>query len=135
MSLNIRTIFRKESWHPRRMALLAWGQVKRMHSLKYIVVVVVAVAVVGFIDENSVWSHVTNKRRIAVLEDEIRQHLDTHRRNMEQLHELNTDPKAVEKIARERYFMKTSDEDIFVLSDDIASDNNDEEPDNDGGKQ
>ena len=31
---------------------------------------------------------------------------------------LDSDPKAIEKIARERYFMKTDDEDIFVLSDD-----------------
>jgi len=31
---------------------------------------------------------------------------------------LRRDPKAIEKIARERYFMKTDDEDIYVLSDD-----------------
>jgi cell division protein FtsB len=28
-------------------------------------------------------------------------------------------PKAIEKIARERYFMKADDEDVFVLSDDV----------------
>ena len=33
------------------------------------------------------------------------------------------DPKAMEKIARERYFMKADDEDIFVLSDDERSTN------------
>ena len=31
---------------------------------------------------------------------------------------LDSNPKAIEKIARERYFMKADDEDIFVLSDD-----------------
>ena len=37
---------------------------------------------------------------------------------MTRLRELETNPKAIEKIARERYFMKADDEDIFVLSDD-----------------
>ena len=35
-----------------------------------------------------------------------------------QIRELNRNPKAMEKIARERYYMKADDEDIFVLSDD-----------------
>ena len=35
--------------------------------------------------------------------------------------QLDKDPKAIEKIARERYFMKTDDEDIFVLSDDQSA--------------
>ena len=34
---------------------------------------------------------------------------------------LESNPKAIEKIARERYFMKADDEDIFVLSDDPKS--------------
>ena len=38
-----------------------------------------------------------------------------------QIRKLDSDPKAIEKIARERYFMKADDEDIFVLSDDEAT--------------
>lgn len=34
------------------------------------------------------------------------------------LKELQRNPKAIRKIAREQYFMKADDEDIFVLSDD-----------------
>ena len=37
---------------------------------------------------------------------------------MQQLKELKTDPKAIARVARERYFMKADNEDIFVLSDD-----------------
>ena len=36
---------------------------------------------------------------------------------------LEADPKAMEKIARERYFMKADDEDIFVLEDDPKNTN------------
>ena len=49
--------------------------------------------------------------------------------NMKQLKALGQGPDAVEKIARERYFMHTDDEDIYVLSDDPKPDN--ENTDND----
>ena len=41
-----------------------------------------------------------------------------NQKNQAQIRELDNNPKAIEKIARERYFMKTDEEDIFVLSDD-----------------
>lgn len=43
-------------------------------------------------------------------------------------HEMNHGGRAYERIARERYFMKADDEDIFVLSTDLP--NNDNEQDN-----
>ena len=72
-------------------------KVLRAQATKYTVVCLLGVLIVGFLDENSIWSHFKNKQRIS---------------------DLNRNPKAMEKIARERYFMKADDEDIFVLSDD-----------------
>ena len=40
------------------------------------------------------------------------------------------DPKAYQKIARENYFMKADDEDIFVLSTDLPNNNNEEDLEN-----
>lgn len=109
------------------------ARMRRVRSLKYIVVIVAAVALVGFVDENSVWSHIVNQRRIAVLQAEISERLAVHERDQKQLREMATNPKAVERIARERYFMKADDEDIFVLSDDIAAEEGQEEqPENNG---
>ena len=34
------------------------------------------------------------------------------------LKSLKSDPEALKKVARERYYMKTDDEDIFVIEDD-----------------
>ena len=66
-----------------------WNEVGRMlNHYRYLIVVVVGVLIVGFVDDNSF------------------------------MHRLEYDPKAIEKIARERYFMKADDEDIYVLSDD-----------------
>jgi cell division protein FtsB len=93
---------------------------KVLHSqaTKYTVVCLLGVLIVGFLDENSIWSHFKNKQRISDLEEEIAKYNAGYERDQAQIRELNRNPKAVEKIARERYFMKADDEDIFVLSDD-----------------
>jgi len=93
-----------------------WNVLRRF---KYVIVLVLGVAIVGFIDENSVLSHVRNVRHIGDLDTEIEQYRRSYERDNEQLHLLDRDPKAIERIARERYFMKADDEDIFVLSDDL----------------
>ena len=95
-------------------ALKVW----RSQALKYSVVCVLGVLIVGFFDENSVLSHLKNQQRIGELEDEIEMYNAAYQRDQAQIRELNKDPKAMEKIARERYFMKADDEDIFILSDD-----------------
>ena len=89
--------------------------VLRSQALKYATVCVVAVLIVGFLDENSVWNHLKNRQRIAELtEEKARYHAD-YERDKAQIRELDRNPKAMEKIARERYFMKADDEDIFVM--------------------
>lgn len=97
------------------------NHIRRLSGLKYVVVVVAAVVIVGFVDENSMWNHFRNKRKISELESEKQCYLRQYEREQAQLRQLDTDPKAIEKIARERYFMKADDEDIFVLSDDIEA--------------
>ncbi len=86
--------------------------------LKYVVVILGGVLVVGFLDENSLWNHFQYRQRIQELTEERDRYDAEFRRDQAQIKELNRNPKAMEKIARERYFMKADDEDIFVLSDD-----------------
>ena len=90
------------------------------HSLffKYAVVAIVGVVIVGFLDDNSFWSHFKNMQRINELQEETEKYNADYRRDQARIRELDRNPKAMEKIARERYFMKADDEDIFVLSDD-----------------
>ena len=94
-------------------------------ALKYVVVTILAVVLIGFVDDNSVWHHIRNKQYIAELEDEIEKYEKLNQSNQARIRELDSDPKAIEKIARERYFMKTDEEDIFVLSDDQPKEDND----------
>lgn len=86
--------------------------------IKYIVVLVCGIALIGFGGSNSVWSHLKNKILINELKDEIEFYESEYQRDQAQIHQLQSNPKAMERIARERYFMKTPDEDIFVLIDD-----------------
>ena len=97
-------------------------RIYHIRGLKYAAVGLLAVVLVGFVDENSVWKHLRNKQRIAQLEEEIAVYTERWTRDQAQIHLLDSDPKAIEKIARERYFMKAEDEDIFVLSDDQPTD-------------
>ena len=95
------------------------------HSLffKYAIVTIAGVAIVGFLDENSFWSHFKNMQRISELKEETEKYNAEYRRDQARIRELDRNPKAIEKIARERYFMKADDEDIFVLSDDGEMEN------------
>ena len=87
------------------------------HSLffKYAVVTIVGLAIVGFLDESSFWSHYKNMLRINELKEETEKYNADFRRDQARIRELDRNPKAMEKIARERYFMKADDEDIFVM--------------------
>ena len=91
-----------------------------LHSMffRYTVVCILGVLIVGFLDENSVWNHMKNRQRINELQEETAKYNAVFRRNQARIRELDRNPKAMEKIARERFFMKADDEDIFVLSDD-----------------
>ena len=82
---------------------------------KYLIVIVIGIAIVGFLDDNSFLKHMQYDMQISDLKSEIAKYEARHEEDSCRLHELKQDPKAIEKIARERYFMKADDEDIFVF--------------------
>ena len=92
---------------------------KLLSYYKYLIVVVVGVLVVGIVDENSFAKRVQYELEISDLKEEIAKDQADSERDTRLLKELRRTPKAIEKIARERYFMKAEDEDIYVLSDDV----------------
>ena len=93
---------------------------------KYVIVIVLGIVVVGFVDDNSFVQRVKYDLQISDIKDQIKAYDETYAKNAEALHELKRDPKTIEKIAREKYFMKTDDEDVFVLSDDVQFTKDDE---------
>ncbi len=85
---------------------------------KYVITIIVGVLIVGFLDENSFVRRIQLELQVSDMEAEIEKYRSIYESDSKQLRELRTNPRAFEKIARERYFMKTDDEDIYVLSDD-----------------
>lgn len=85
---------------------------------KYFLVIVVCTLLIGVVGEDSVLKRVRLELQIEDLKNEIKKYEDQHAADSKQLQEIRRSPKAIERIARERYFMKADDEDIFVLSSD-----------------
>ncbi len=85
---------------------------------KYLITIVVGVVVVGFVDDNSLLQRFRYDLQISELKDEIKAYDKKNEAIVRRLRAVQRNPKAIEKIARERYFMKADDEDIFVLSTD-----------------
>ena len=85
---------------------------------KYLIVCVLGVAYIGFLSENSLTKLVKLDMRLDDLKHEVEQYNKEDDYAKRALDELKNNPEAVEKVARERYFMKKADEDVFVLSTD-----------------
>lgn len=94
---------------------VVWGFIAHY---KYLVVTVLGVLIVGFIDENSFMRRIQLELQISDLQSNIEKYDKQYEDDSKQLREIRRNPKTIEKIARERYFMKADDEDIYVLSDD-----------------
>lgn len=85
---------------------------------KYAITIIIGVLLVGFVDENSFLHRLQLEMQISDLEEEIAKYNAQNESDLTKLKEMRKGTKAFEKIARERYFMKADDEDIYVLSDD-----------------
>lgn len=92
-----------------------WSYVARH---KYLITVIVGVLLVGVVDENSFRKYAILKMHQDELEQKLAECEEQFERDSVRLRALNASQKGVERIARERYFMKRPNEDIFVLSTD-----------------
>ena len=92
--------------------LTIWNYIRRH---KYMITVLIFIVVIGFLDENSLIQRVKHRSEISALNREIEKYRKQYEEDTEKLKELTTNPEALEKIAREKYLMKKSDEDIFVF--------------------
>ena len=81
------------------------------------VVIFFIVLIVGFIDDNSFMHRFDRRNRMGQLRSEIEAYKTQYEKADQQLREMDSDPKSIEKMARERYFMKRQGEDVFVIRD------------------
>lgn len=91
---------------------------------KYHLALGIGALIVGVVDENSFMKRIEYHYQIEDLKAEILKYNDQYHSATQQLKDLKRNPKAIARVARERYFMKADNEDIFVLSDDEQATDN-----------
>ena len=94
---------------------------------RYWFVIIIGGLLVGVIDDNSFLTRAQYAIQIRDLKEEIEKYNGQYERDKQKLNELQRNPKAITKIARENYMMKADDEDIFVLSDDEKNNETEDE--------
>ncbi|MDR0712220.1 MAG: hypothetical protein LBF67_07760 [Prevotellaceae bacterium] len=72
---------------------------------------------ISFFDRNSLKEHITVAYQLRRLEREAAFYQAQVNNNRQRLNDLLTDNDKLEKIAREQYYMRRADEDIFVIED------------------
>ncbi len=70
-----------------------------------------------FIDENNILKRIEARKEIIELKKEIEKYNKEYETSTKMLEDLTSNPEFLENIARERYFMKKPDEDIYVFED------------------
>lgn len=88
-----------------------------LFKLKYIFALVVFGVAVTFFGESNLINRQVQKQEISKLKGEIDEYQRKFNQDKAMLNSLKTDPEALKQIARERYYMKTPNEDIFVIED------------------
>lgn len=86
-------------------------------SLKSVVLFFLLVFVVYFIffDEHNLMSRFRNKHKIEVLTKEIEHYRKETETNRQKMNELKSNNRNLEKFAREQYYMKRTNEDVYII--------------------
>ncbi|MEO6882901.1 MAG: septum formation initiator family protein [Bacteroidia bacterium] len=82
---------------------------------KYFIVFFGLVLWLLFFDKNDILSQVQMSHKITQLKEEKQYYIREIAKNKTDMEELKTNPKNLEKFAREKYLMKKDNEDIFVI--------------------
>jgi cell division protein FtsB len=83
---------------------------------KYLVTLVAVGVWLTFFDRNDLFTQLDLFQQVQKLKSERDYYKADIDQNKKMMQSLQTDPKALEKYAREVYLMKKQDEDVFVIS-------------------
>ena len=82
---------------------------------KYMITVVVLIVWVGFFDQNNFITQYGFVLELRSLEKDKAFFMEELTKTRQELNDLTTNPVTLEKFAREKYFMKKDNEEIFVF--------------------
>lgn len=113
MSVSKKSISKESIKH----YLIELGRWVVAHKLKSGCIVGCVIALVHFlfIDNHSVMQWIRNKSLIISLESEIEHYQERKQQDLQKLHALDSTSTAIYQFARERYYMKSKSEDVFIF--------------------
>ena len=90
-------------------------KILKMTINKYLIALLAFVVWIVFFDDNNLRQHQKNKMELALLEEQVDFYKHKIEADKRKLYELQTNDENLEKFAREQFYMKKADEDIFVI--------------------
>lgn len=82
---------------------------------KYITTLAAFLCLIGFLDPNSLYVRYCLYMEERDLQSQIDAYNDQFNRDTKLYKELQSDPNAVVRIAREKYYMKSPNEDVYIF--------------------
>lgn len=84
---------------------------------KYPLAIIIFAVMLVFVGEGSLINRSKQRKEIEALQAEIDKYQKKFDEDKQTLDRLKNDPEAIKEVAREKYYMKTEKEDIFVIED------------------
>ncbi len=84
-------------------------------SNKYLIALVIFAVIILFTDHNNFFEQWNRKQELKELQTKKEYYQQEIDKTKKQLADLSNNPAALEKYARENFFMKRSNEDVFVI--------------------
>ncbi|MCQ2267197.1 MAG: septum formation initiator family protein [Bacteroidaceae bacterium] len=88
---------------------------QRLCQHKYLWAILLFVLIAGFIDENSLYRYFLMGQHNRQLHNEIAEYEREYNEAQSELNRLSRSPHAFEEVARVHLFMKSADEDVYVI--------------------
>ena len=91
---------------------------------KYIIALGVFAAIMLFFDKNDVFTQSARKKQLRELQESKQYYTDRIASERKELEELKSNPGTLEKYAREKYLMKRDNEDLYLIPENTAKEEN-----------
>lgn len=82
---------------------------------KYFIAFLVFAVIMLFVDHNNLFEQMARRQELKELEAKKKYYGEEIEKSKKQLSDLSNDPSAIEKYAREKFYMKRDNEDIFLV--------------------
>lgn len=87
---------------------------------KYATTIVLFLLLIGYLDSNSLYNRYKLYEEEAALQEEIDKYTEQYNNDTKLYKELMKDPNAAVRIAREKFYMKNENEDVYIFEDETT---------------